>query len=499
MQEVKHISTFDGSILKEASWKGLLELIQMWNLETAPIGLQNQMIKSWLYNNYNDLKNTINMKISFRMYVIFLAIALSFFYVDGINGQQIINTPFRKYATQTYNNSLISTDSAFSQKLLHLEDSIHNFLLYGSISNKIVPVVFHVLQSPGMPYISDSTIIRQLNQLNFDFNNSSLTGFYLDESLTQYEPLAFIPQIYFCLIDSIGRFPVPGNIIRAEVTSPYYQISNNMKSRETDGSDPILPERCLNIWVCNLPDSIAGFSQLPGGPLISDGIVISYKYLIPPLSLLNTSNYNKGKTLTHLVGSYLGVYELWNEKNPCYDDYVYDTPIHNEPNHGFEIFYTHYSTCPGNDIEMIINFMDNAVDSIALMFTKGQVYRMHYILNSTSFRGNLCSESIVCNDSIINANDNISNPGVVKSKEIFKVYPNPANSTIRLDIDIKQQNAVHFYLYDITGKILIHENWTEPVARYSRYIDVSTIHPGIYYIRLNTVNEYKICPITIIN
>jgi hypothetical protein len=272
-----------------------------------------------------------------------------------------------------------------------------------------------------------------------------------------------------------------------------------MKSRESDGSDPILPDSCLNIWICNLPDSIAGFSQLPGGPIGSDGIVISYKYLIPSASALNSTDYNRGKTLTHLVASYLGVYELWNEENPCYDDYVYDTPIHNEPNHGGPMYFGHISTCPGNDLEMIINFMDNSFDSIAFMFTKGQVYRMHSVLNSLDFRGELGNNYIACNDSLVNLIDSISIQNPSQSQDIFKVYPNPTRNEINLDIDLSEVGPVYFHLFDITGKLLMQANWNELTSSYIQVIDVSNIHQGIYYISVSTTNEFKVFPITILN
>ncbi len=438
------------------------------------------------------------MKHQRLLHAIALAFAISFLLPSKVCCQQLGSSPFRKYVTQSYNAGLLATNPLFRENLQNLEDSINNFLLFGNITSKTIPVVFHILQSPGMPLITDSTIIRQLNQLNFDYNNAPISSVVALESIVQaYGSRAFIPQIYFCLTDSIGDIPILENIIRTNVSPINFPVSNDMKSRDSDGSDPILPKNCLNIWICNLPDSIAGFSQMPGGPLASDGVVISYKYLIPSISTLKSLDYNKGKTLSHLVGSYLGVYELWNEENPCYDDYVYDTPLHNEPNHGFEIFDVHSSTCPGIEIEMIINHMDNAFDSMAVMFTKGQVSRMHSVLSSSLFRESLCSNIIQCNDSI-GTGDIISDPNISRSKDLFKVYPNPANNSIKVDINLTEQSAVSFILYDISGKVLIQEKWVELSSIFSKVIDVSNVYPGLYYIYLNSANENKVYPITIL-
>jgi hypothetical protein len=57
------------------------------------------------------------------------------------------------------------------------------------------------------------------------------------------------------------------------------------------------------------------------------------------------------RTLTHLMGNYLNLYDLWNESQPCADDYVDDTPIHNAPNGRFWQ-YRHVSTCDGSPVEM---------------------------------------------------------------------------------------------------------------------------------------------------
>ncbi len=430
-------------------------------------------------------------------FIIAMIIAIAMLSKHNVVCQEIVPSPFRNYAIQTYNNALLETDVDFRQKLISLEDSIHNFLLFGNITNKVIPVVFHILQSPGMPHISDSTIIHQLHQLNFDFNNlAPAPAATIDSFVKVYGSHAYIPQISFCLPDTIDGMPVAGNFIRTNVAANNFTVSNDMKSYKTGGSDPILPKNCLNIWICNLPDSIAGFAQMPGGPLESDGIVISYKYLIPSVATLKSLDYNKGKTLTHLVGNYLGVYELWNEVNPCYDDYVNDTPIHNEPNHGFEIHYVHYSICPGHEIEMIINFMDNAFDSMAYMFTRGQVYRMQCVLNSIAYRGSLCNTSIACNDSVFIIGDTMPIPPVYHN--MFKIYPNLTNYSINLDVEVAEPGTVYFNLYDVTGKVLMYGNWSEPTNQYSKELVVSSLYPGIYYISLRSKDESKTFPIAII-
>ena len=86
-----------------------------------------------------------------------------------------------------------------------------------------------------------------------------------------------------------------------------------------------------------------------------------------------------GKTLTHLVGSYLGLTELWG-KGRCQDDRVADTPVHNAPNHRCP-GKGHLTFCEKGAYEMTMNFMDNTYDQCMYMFTNGQALRMQAVLS----------------------------------------------------------------------------------------------------------------------
>lgn len=138
---------------------------------------------------------------------------------------------------------------------------------------------------------------------------------------------------------------------------------------------------------------------MPGGPEETDGIVIDYQFF----GTIGTSRepYNDGKTLTHLVGSYLGLYELWNEERPCWDDYVNDTPIHNAPNYGPTNEYKHVSTCPGNPVEMSMNFMDNSDDEYLYLFTAGQMMRIHAVLTKGGPRHKLTNSQTLCSKDLL--------------------------------------------------------------------------------------------------
>lgn len=150
----------------------------------------------------------------------------------------------------------------------------------------------------------------------------------------------------------------------------------------------------INIWVAELDSGNAGYAHLPGAPSGIDGIVIDPDFFGNEEGTAKAP-YTQGKTLVHLMGTYLGLYELWNENEPCKDDLVEDTPLHDGPtsiavrsdkNSRFVCF------CPGTPTAMYMNFMDNSDDSQLSLFTEGQKKRMRAVLTSGGLRNGLAKK-----------------------------------------------------------------------------------------------------------
>ena len=138
------------------------------------------------------------------------------------------------------------------------------------------------------------------------------------------------------------------------------------------------------MWVCKLSDNLLGYAQFPdGGDVDTDGVVMTTTAFgsggtaVPPFDL--------GRTTTHEVGHYLGLFHIWgNSPFPnCTDsDEVDDTPNQHGPNFGEPSFPTH--SCPGQPHgDMFMNFMDYVDDAAMVMFSKGQVQRMHAALEES--------------------------------------------------------------------------------------------------------------------
>ena len=221
-----------------------------------------------------------------------------------------------------------------------------------------LPVVIHVVLT-DTTLIPNSQITSQLQVLNKDFNklNTELTNTSVYLAGYSFSKVANC-QIKFYIT----------NIVRIQTTVTEFPANNNsMKSSATGGSDPVDPATKLNIWVCNTLNNIS-WAQFPGGPLLTDGVVIDSTYF-------GTNNTNQiGRVATHEVGHWLNLRHIWGDSQ-CGDDLVQDTPKHFGPNYYCTAPGTK-SACPGHPLLMWMNYMDYSYGSCKYMFTDGQKNRM---------------------------------------------------------------------------------------------------------------------------
>jgi folate-binding Fe-S cluster repair protein YgfZ len=59
-----------------------------------------------------------------------------------------------------------------------------------------------------------------------------------------------------------------------------------------------------------------------------------------------------------------------------------------------------------------------------------------------------------------------------------KIYPNPANNNVTVEIDnLEKEKTVQFSLYDISGRLLIHNSFVE----IKKTIILDNISNGLYF------------------
>ncbi len=225
-----------------------------------------------------------------------------------------------------------------------------------------LPVHVNVLYSNTAEDISDAQIQSQIDVLNQDF--AATNSDYNNASPYQAVRSGDI-KVRFVWTSA--------NTTRKSSTTTSWGTNDAMKKSSQGGIDPTSPATTLNIWVCNLSNSILGYAQFPGGSLTTDGIVIDNN-AFGKGSFSLYSNFNLGRTATHEVGHYFNLRHIWGDRK-CGTDYVNDTPAHDGANYGCPAA-GHASKCAGKPLEMTMNYMDYTDDPCMYMFSALQATRM---------------------------------------------------------------------------------------------------------------------------
>lgn len=137
--------------------------------------------------------------------------------------------------------------------------------------------------------------------------------------------------------------------------------------RQGDGA------KALNIYSVNFNDGTLGFATFPwdySKDPKADGVVVQFN-TVPGGGM---SNYNGGRTVTHEVGHWLGLYHTFQGGCAAPGDYVDDTAPSASPTSGCP---ARRDSCSGDSLQdPIHNFMDYSYDSCMQSFTDGQIARM---------------------------------------------------------------------------------------------------------------------------
>lgn len=276
----------------------------------------------------------------------------------------------------------------------------------------VIPIVVHVLHNVASGAIegnniSEAQILSQISRLNKDYSG-------LNEDLADVSPV-FLPiiatstGIHFCLADTDPTGNPTNGITRTYTSKTSFDyLSDDAKFNATGGKDPWDPCQYINIWVTPaIYDSenallLLGYAQFPELSPATDGIVVAHNYFGDNTGTANPTNsgaYYKGRTLTHEMGHFLGLFHPFPLLPDCSvdADLVDDTPFQEKPSLG----------CPAtkfscSSLDMVVNFMDFSNDECLLMFTQGQADRMEMILQSMPSRS--CLLDATTSDCVFESN-----------------------------------------------------------------------------------------------
>ena len=277
-----------------------------------------------------------------------------------------------------------------------------------------IPVVVHVIydgQPIGTaPNITDAQVQSQINVLNQDYSKLLGSPGY------NTNPVGANTEIQFVLAKQDPNGNPTNGIDRVSLCQPSWS--------EVDIDAIVKPatiwdsSQYMNMWSINFSDStLLGYAQFPdasglagldasGGAANTDGVVSNYNVFgsitYDDGTFILDATYNKGRTMTHEVGHWLGLRHIWGDGNgtppdlttspptpavlDCSaTDYCADTP---------QAGYEHYScgtfdTCPSTGNDMPENYMDYTDDACMNIFTQNQKDRIRTIIDNAARRKSL--------------------------------------------------------------------------------------------------------------
>ncbi|KIJ31613.1 hypothetical protein M422DRAFT_185668, partial [Sphaerobolus stellatus SS14] len=225
-----------------------------------------------------------------------------------------------------------------------------------------INVYFHVIAKDTTiagGYVPDSRILAQMSVLNATFAGTGLTFALARTTRT-------INQTWF------------NNVFPENV----YQTEMKRSLRQGGAAD-------LNIYTVGLPFPLEGGFRLLGYATFpfsyqsspqDDGIVLNVDILpggpFPGL--------DRGKTLTHEVGHWVGLYHTFQGGCSAPGDMVSDTPPESSAAFGCP---NGRDTCFNGGVDPIHNYMDYTDDICRTQFTPGQIARLQSQM--ATYRGKL--------------------------------------------------------------------------------------------------------------
>lgn len=189
--------------------------------------------------------------------------------------------------------------------------------------NKTIEVVWHVIHSGSDGNLTEAMVQDQIQVLNDDYKNF---GFQFNLNVTNR-------------VNNSNYF---------KNVSPDTNLQDQMKSTLRRGD-----EKVLNLYSVDFHNGLLGYSSFPWnvqGSLWDDGVVFQYSS-VPGGS---ETGYNLGKTVTHEVGHWLGLYHVFQGGCQAPGDFVDDTPPQSVATSGCPVGQ---DSCAGGGVDSIHKYV----------------------------------------------------------------------------------------------------------------------------------------------
>ncbi len=385
-----------------------------------------------------------------------------------------------------YDNLMRSEDPDYDIKRAAIEKELQYWIENNQeeiINNKTIitiPVVVHILYYIDNPAynLPESRVLEQIQMLNDDYRRLNADA---ANTPSVFNSVAADCQIEFCLAKRTPNNVYTNGIVRVKTTVSQFAFGNAMKYTAQGGSNAWDRNKYLNLWVCNLGGGLLGFSQFPGGPAATDGVVIHYRYFGKTGA---SAPYNKGRTATHEIGHWLNLYHIWGDdaSGSCTgSDYCNDTPNQTDEYYGCPTFPQ--NTCSSDD--MFMNYMDYTDDGCMNIFTINQRSRMLATLNGQR-------ASLKTSDGCVPGTGIFDNDILASN---LMVYPNPAQNYLNIELSLPDVQDVCISLINNLGQLIYKKN-LKNTLNITENINIEELQNGIYLIKIDGQNfslHRKIC------
>ncbi len=301
-----------------------------------------------------------------------------------------------------------------------------------AITSYTIPVIVHVIHGGSAVGVNDNISLAQV-QSQIDILNRDYSGINSDivNVPSEFQSVkSGNTGIQFCLAKqnpngvALPEYGVDRINWRTRGWNDpnTYPSANSAQALRLLFSDTIKPAtiwdpaRYLNIWLVQMDNSgMLGWSTFPIGTGMSDitvsletattsGVVINEKAW-GNIGTAASGNYNLGRTATHEIGHWLGVYHTFQggcagtADTTCNNsgDYCCDTPPESTSDFGCPATKNTCTETPVDRNDMTMNFMDYVNDACMFMFTADQATRMQTAMINGTYRVPL-KNSVVCNE-----------------------------------------------------------------------------------------------------